>query len=108
MNRYQDRCRGQGRGGGRARDVQWPGQRRFKSLKFAGVERGRAFQGRICDVEQVPGSLQGRICDVEQVPGTVAGARDAAEAGPGDATRHHNARSRARPGGRKHYYRYLN
>ena len=74
---------------------QGQGQRRFKSLKFAGVERGRAFQGRICDVEQVPGSLRGRICDVEQVPGslwgricdveqlpgTVAGARNAAEAG---------------------------
>ena len=34
--------------------------------------------GRICDVEQVPGSFWGRICDVEQVPGAV----DVAVAGP--------------------------
>ena len=32
-------------------------------------------------MEQVPGSFWGRICDVEQVPGTVAGARDVAVAG---------------------------
>jgi len=47
LNRYQDRS----------------------SAGFGRCTGTKIVPGKICDVEQVPGSLWGRICDVEQVPG---------------------------------------